>query len=134
MRIKFQADADLDGRILRGLRRVAPEVDVRTAAEAGLAALEDPEVLRLAAEAGRILISQDRSTMPAHFQRFVSRSQSPGVILLRARVPIAVAIEELLLISAASETRSEEHTSELQSRRDLVCRLLLEKKKRKINN
>src|SRR5690349_23040480 len=28
--------------------------------------------------------------------------------------------------------RSEEHTSELQSRRDLVCRLLLEKKK-KIN-
>src|SRR5690349_23459411 len=29
------------------------------------------------------------------------------------------------------ETRSEEHTSELQSRRDLVCRLLLEKKKNK---
>src|SRR5690349_22808844 len=33
------------------------------------------------------------------------------------------------------ESRSEEHTSELQSRRDLVCRLLLEKKKktRKVN-
>src|SRR5204863_9451405 len=29
--------------------------------------------------------------------------------------------------------RSEEHTSELQSRRDLVCRLLLEKKKKNIN-
>src|SRR5690349_24092104 len=29
--------------------------------------------------------------------------------------------------------RSEEHTSELQSRRDLVCRLLLEKKKQKVN-
>src|SRR5690349_23070457 len=29
------------------------------------------------------------------------------------------------------ERRSEEHTSELQSRRDLVCRLLLEKKKNK---
>src|SRR5690349_24172830 len=28
--------------------------------------------------------------------------------------------------------RSEEHTSELQSRRDLVCRLLLEKKKKYI--
>src|SRR6266496_6022223 len=28
------------------------------------------------------------------------------------------------------EERSEEHTSELQSRRELVCRLLLEKKKR----
>src|SRR5438874_10661356 len=31
---------------------------------------------------------------------------------------------------AASFHRSEEHTSELQSRRDLVCRLLLEKKKK----
>src|SRR5438874_9083772 len=30
--------------------------------------------------------------------------------------------------------RSEEHTSELQSRRDLVCRLLLEKKKKKKAN
>src|SRR5690349_23471585 len=29
-----------------------------------------------------------------------------------------------------AEKRSEEHTSELQSRRDLVCRLLLEKKKK----
>src|SRR5690349_22893740 len=32
---------------------------------------------------------------------------------------------------AARRRRSEEHTSELQSRRDLVCRLLLEKKKEK---
>src|SRR2546430_10376362 len=31
------------------------------------------------------------------------------------------------------EYRSEEHTSELQSQSNLVCRLLLEKKKRKIN-
>src|SRR5215471_21311888 len=30
-----------------------------------------------------------------------------------------------------ARSRSEEHTSELQSRRDLVCRLLLEKKKKK---
>src|SRR5438067_9217863 len=32
----------------------------------------------------------------------------------------------------ADADRSEEHTSELQSRFDLVCRLLLEKKKKKI--
>src|SRR5204863_9996747 len=35
-----------------------------------------------------------------------------------------------LFVSADRELRSEEHTSELQSRRDLVCRLLLEKKKK----
>src|SRR5271167_5051315 len=33
--------------------------------------------------------------------------------------------------SAIERVRSEEHTSELQSRFDLVCRLLLEKKKKK---
>src|SRR5690349_22679263 len=32
--------------------------------------------------------------------------------------------------AARTNERSEEHTSELQSRRDLVCRLLLEKKKK----
>src|SRR5437868_9661661 len=34
-------------------------------------------------------------------------------------------------IEAGQHARSEEHTSELQSRFDLVCRLLLEKKKKK---
>src|SRR2546421_9424430 len=33
-------------------------------------------------------------------------------------------------VVAGEEARSEEHTSELQSRSDLVCRLLLEKKKK----
>src|SRR5438132_2692122 len=36
--------------------------------------------------------------------------------------------------SSCGRTRSEEHTSELQSHSDLVCRLLLEKKKRKHTN
>src|SRR5438105_9615687 len=35
---------------------------------------------------------------------------------------------------AEAEKRSEEHTSELQSRVDLVCRLLLEKKKKNKKN
>src|SRR5438874_9223207 len=34
-----------------------------------------------------------------------------------------------IFITFMNSIRSEEHTSELQSRRDLVCRLLLEKKK-----
>src|SRR5690349_23095544 len=39
---------------------------------------------------------------------------------------------EILVSIGYVRERSEEHTSELQSRRDLVCRLLLEKKKKKI--
>src|SRR5260221_6261053 len=34
-------------------------------------------------------------------------------------------------VDVATNVRSEEHTSELQSHSDLVCRLLLEKKKKK---
>src|SRR5947209_15587832 len=45
-------------------------------------------------------------------------------------------IDELLLVAQVlhprlRDERSEEHTSELQSRQYLVCRLLLEKKKKK---
>src|SRR5437773_10002577 len=36
-----------------------------------------------------------------------------------------------LSVGESYEIRSEEHTSELQSHHDLVCRLLLEKKKKK---
>src|SRR3712207_7496553 len=65
---------------------------------------------------------------PTSYPRRVSEQRSggidPGVIELAARVfdlARGGATEEL--------ARSEEHTSELQSRQYLVCRLLLEKKK-----
>src|SRR5690606_41243997 len=41
----------------------------------------------------------------------------------------AIVITDELARAAEPEERSEEHTSELQSRENLVCRLLLEKKK-----
>src|SRR5438874_9599825 len=50
-------------------------------------------------------------------------------------LPPAVGAQEAVgeARTASIRCRSEEHTSELQSRRDLVCRLLLEKKKKKKN-
>ena len=103
MRVRFQADADLDGRVLRGLRRAVPEIDIRTAAEAELEGLGDPDVLRISAASGRILVSQDRRTMPVHFARYVTAAQSPGVNLQREWIRIATVIDELILIWSASE-------------------------------
>src|SRR5438874_5640714 len=48
-------------------------------------------------------------------------------------LPVGQPAGELKPATSAVE-RSEEHTSELQSRRDLVCRLLLEKKKHQQEN
>src|SRR5437868_12542123 len=45
----------------------------------------------------------------------------------------AISNEFLTAARGMGMERSEEHTSELQSRFDLVCRLLLEKKKRGVN-
>jgi hypothetical protein len=41
--------------------------------------------------------------MPAHFARFASDAQSPGVILLREAIPISNAIEELALIGTPAK-------------------------------
>src|SRR5690349_25158848 len=76
-----------------------------------------------------------RSTLFPYTTLFRSRLQHPGSgdgEHVAAVVPQAV--EEALFVGQHREVavRSEEHTSELQSRRDLVCRLLLEKKKKQI--
>src|SRR5690606_41944555 len=47
----------------------------------------------------------------------------------RWRMPLDISAASLSFASARPTRRSEEHTSELQSRENLVCRLLLEKKK-----
>src|SRR5437868_10703708 len=67
--------------------------------------------------------SPDQPRQPAEVARRPSRRlRGPGQMGARARRPAAAAGRRAL--------RSEEHTSELQSRFDLVCRLLLEKKKK----
>src|SRR5690349_23385763 len=76
--------------------------------------------------------------------RHKTKSQTNGSLLLRLILlrnpgrfcqefshPTKKFCPSLLAVSAKLDGRSEEHTSELQSRRDLVCRLLLEKKKTK---
>src|SRR2546429_7457093 len=60
----------------------------------------------------------------------------PYTTLFRSRRPLRIRQEydheaRATPLRPGARTRSEEHTSELQSRLHLVCRLLLEKKKKK---
>src|SRR5438034_7548178 len=55
-------------------------------------------------------------------------------IIIGISIVVLLSLSALMYrLLAADAPRSEEHTSELQSHSDLVCRLLLEKKKKKKN-
>lgn len=76
MRPRFQADADFNEEIVSGLRRRHPEIDSQTAEEGQIRGLPDPEVLTRAAADGRILVTHDRRTMPAHFADFIQHRRA----------------------------------------------------------
>ncbi|HEV2462086.1 MAG TPA: DUF5615 family PIN-like protein [Ktedonobacterales bacterium] len=83
---RFMTDVNFNWRIIVGLRRRKPEVDVFTAQELGLREAPDPELLEYARQRGRILLTHDVNTMPQHFNDLLLRlphgEHSPGVILI----------------------------------------------------
>jgi len=104
MTVRFQADADLNAEIVTGVRRREPNIDFQMADEINIRRLRDPEVLALAAQENRILVTHDRRTMPRHFADFILHHSSPGVFIIAQTMSVRVAIEELLLVWAASES------------------------------
>src|SRR5690349_22811707 len=75
-----------------------------------------------------------RSTLFPYTTLFRSQMQSALTLQRRLDFELAAALARRELHVEFQPQRSEEHTSELQSRRDLVCRLLLEKKKKLKSN
>ena len=98
MSFRFHADADLNPEIGRGLRRREPAIDFRAATGVISDGTLDSEVLRIAANAGRVLVSRDVSTMPDHFERFIAENESPGVLLIPSRRSIGAVIEGLFIV------------------------------------
>lgn len=103
MKVSYQADNDLRKAIVRGAVRRQPELSFRSAQTARLDGVPDSEVLALAAQEGRILVSHDFQTMPRNFRQFTQRRRSPGVLLIRQDLPVGEAVESLLLIWEVSE-------------------------------
>jgi hypothetical protein len=103
VKVRFLADADLSKAIVSGVLRREPSLDFLTANAAGLRGTTDPEVLALAADQQRVLISHDVNTMPAHFHAFMrAGKQSFGVFLIPQSLDVGSAIDELVLIWLAS--------------------------------
>lgn len=64
--LRLAADENLDGAIVRGVLRRKPNLDIVRIQDAGLSGNDDPTVLDWAAQAGRILVTHDVTTI-THF-------------------------------------------------------------------
>jgi hypothetical protein len=98
MKIRFQADADLNRIILLATVRREPAIDFQTAEAAGLARRRDSDVLIMAAREGRLLVTHDQKTMPRHFAEFIASETSPGLLVVPQHLAVAAVTEELLSI------------------------------------
>src|SRR5215471_20856613 len=78
-----------------------------------------------------IFFFNDTATTEIYTLSLTTLFRSGGEPTRLAEHHVARPRKGVVRVGQGSYVRSEEHTSELQSRRDLVCRLLLEKKKKK---
>ena len=101
--LRFLADENFDNRILNGLQRRQPDIDVIRVQDLEIAGADDPTVLEWAARHQRILLTHDISTMTRYtIERVQAGRAMPGVIEVQTRVPIGEAVEDLLLVAEAS--------------------------------
>jgi hypothetical protein len=104
--IALLTDEDFNGRVIRGLFRLLPDVDLLTASAVGLAGQADSAVISWAAANGRVLVTHDVNTMlDAALDRVHSGQIMPGVIAVSQHMGIGAAITDLALIAACAEPR-----------------------------
>ena len=103
---RFLADVNFNQRIISGLRRRIPQIDLVTAQDLGLDQAPDPALLEEASKLDRILLTHDINTMPQHFATYLDAlpqgEHSPGVMLVAQGLPIGSAIQELYEIWSCS--------------------------------
>lgn len=100
---RLAADEDFNNRILRGLLRRNPELDIVRVQDAGLAGRSDAEVLAWAARDDRVLLTHDVTTMKRHVdERVAAGLPMPGVFEVSQQTFIAQAIEDILLLAECS--------------------------------
>ncbi len=71
--LRLAADEDFNGRIVRGLRRRDPKLDIRRVQDTDVFGASDEEVLEWAAAEDRVLLTHDVATMTASAHERVPR-------------------------------------------------------------
>jgi predicted nuclease of predicted toxin-antitoxin system len=102
--LRLAADEDFNGRIVRGVLRRLPRLDLLPVHEAGLSGADDRKVLEFAAREGRILLTHDASTMPRQaYERVTAGLPMPGVVICGQHIPIRQVIEDIVLLAECSD-------------------------------
>lgn len=98
--LRFAADENFDRRIVRGLLRRLPNLDLVRSQEADLSGTDDPTVLQWAADQQRVVLTHDVTTMTHYaYERILHGQPMPGIVEVRGDLPIGDAIEDLLLLA-----------------------------------
>src|SRR5574341_793925 len=97
--LRLATDEDFNGRIVRGLRRTQPDLDIVRVHEAGLSGVPDPGVLEWAASESRLVLTHDASTMTKYaYDRVTNNQPMPGIIEAGQDIPIGRVIDDVLLL------------------------------------
>ena len=98
--LRFAADENFNGDIVRGLLRRNPKLDIIRVQDVGLSGADDPSVLEWAADQRRVVVTHDISTLATHaFDRVAAGQPMPGVFEVRSVAPIGHAIDDLILLA-----------------------------------
>lgn len=97
--LRFLADENFNGNIVRGMRRRRPRLDLVCIQQTEAEGFKDPAVLAWAAKEDRIVLTHDRATMPDFAYSSVTDGElMPGVIIVDDWLGIGRAVDELLLL------------------------------------
>ena len=101
--LRLATDEDFNNRILRGLLRRKPDLDIVRVQDVGLMGRGDAEVLEWAAGEGRVLLTHDVTTMRQYVdERMAAGLPMPGVFEVSQQTPIGQAIEDIFLLAEYS--------------------------------
>src|ERR1044072_294800 len=97
--LRLLTDENFNKRIVRGLYRPRPSLDLLSVRDAGLVSQPDPLILNWAAQNNRALLTHDKKTMTKYAEQLLIQGEPmAGVVLVPERLAIGRAIDDLELV------------------------------------
>lgn len=101
--MKFLVDENFNNRIVRGLLRRLPSLDLLRVQDLPIAGADDRAVLEWGSNEGRVLLTHDRRTIPYYaLERLIEGRLIAGVIVVGDELPLGAIIEDLIVVVTCS--------------------------------